>query len=78
MFAKSKRAWIVIRTAAIMISGIVTIILGLKATPWMGARFNSSLKRRFNEAGMRVFANLGIRQTWCFHDRWCVDEYFAG
>jgi len=46
---------------------------GLKATPWMGARFNSSLKRRFNGAGMRVFANLGLRQTWCFHDRWCVD-----
>jgi hypothetical protein len=47
--------------------------LGLKATPWTGARFNSSLKRRFDEAGMRVFANLGLRQTWCFHDRWCVD-----
>jgi hypothetical protein len=46
---------------------------GLKATPWTGARFNSSLKRRFNEAGTRVFANLGLRQTWCFHDRWCVD-----
>ncbi|MFC1799372.1 hypothetical protein ACFL2Z_00460, partial [Candidatus Eisenbacteria bacterium] len=46
---------------------------GLKATPWTGARFSSSLKRRFNEAGMRVFANLGLRQTWCFHDRWCVD-----
>ncbi len=46
---------------------------GLKATPWTGARVNSSLKRRFNEAGTRVFANLGLRQTWCFHDRWCVD-----
>ena len=46
---------------------------GLKAAPWAGARFNSSLKRSFNEAGMRVFANLGLRQTWCFHDRWCAD-----
>ena len=32
--AKSKRAWIAIRTGTILISGVVTVILGLKATSW--------------------------------------------
>lgn len=33
--SRSKRRWVIIRTMAIMISGVVTIILGLKATPGM-------------------------------------------
>ncbi|MCQ0092920.1 SLATT domain-containing protein [Roseovarius sp. M141] len=32
---KSKRAWVLIRTATILLSGAVTVILGLKASPWV-------------------------------------------
>lgn len=33
--ARAQRAWVLIRTAGITITGIVTIVLGLKATSWM-------------------------------------------
>lgn len=38
--------------------------LGLKTTLWSGAQANSSVEQQISEAGTRVFANLGLKQTW--------------
>jgi uncharacterized repeat protein (TIGR01451 family) len=46
---------------------------GVKATPWQGGQVGSSLGREFTENGQRVFANLGLTQTWRINERWSVD-----
>lgn len=47
--------------------------LGLKATPWSGGRIGSSVGREYGENSQRVFANLGLTQTWRINHRWSVD-----
>lgn len=47
--------------------------LGLKAKPWTGAAVHTSVERRFAENSSRLFANLGLKQTWQVTDRWMLD-----
>ena len=46
---------------------------GLKATPWIGGQVGSSVGRQSGEDGERVFANLGLTQTWRINEHWSVD-----
>ena len=47
--------------------------MGIKATPWHGSQVGSSVGRAYNENGQRLFANLGLTQSWRINDRWRVD-----
>ena len=47
--------------------------LGIKATPWTGSEISTSVDRQYNENGSRVFANLGLRQSWQINSKWSVD-----
>jgi hypothetical protein len=38
--------------------------VGLKSTPWHGGEIGTSLGQDINENGDRIFANLGLKQTW--------------
>ncbi len=49
---------------------------GVKATPWSGGQVGSSVGRDWAENGQRVFANLGLTQTWRINERWSVDGGF--
>jgi uncharacterized repeat protein (TIGR01451 family) len=49
---------------------------GVKATPWKGGQLGTSLGREYADASERVFANLGLNQTWQINDRWTVDGGF--
>jgi uncharacterized repeat protein (TIGR01451 family) len=44
--------------------------LGLRATPWSGGRVRTSLERELTENGARLFANLGLDQTWRVSKTW--------
>ncbi len=50
--------------------------LGMKATPWQGGEARSSVQRDYNENGSRVFAALGLMQTWKINGKWMVDAGF--
>jgi hypothetical protein len=45
----------------------------MRSTPWKGAALSSSIERQFNENDERVFANIGLKQTWQINDAWKVD-----
>lgn len=47
--------------------------LGMRATPWEGASLTSSVERQFNENNERVFANVGLKQTWKINEAWKAD-----
>jgi len=47
--------------------------LGMRSTPWKGAALSGSVERRFNENDERLFANVGLRQTWQVSEAWKVD-----
>ena len=47
--------------------------VGLKAVPWSGGQIGSSVGRQMHENGMRLFANLGLFQTWQINSRWSID-----
>jgi len=47
--------------------------LGAKATPWSGGQLGSSVGREYTENSQRLFANLGLNQTWRINERWSVD-----
>jgi uncharacterized repeat protein (TIGR01451 family) len=47
--------------------------LGVKATPWSGGQLSSSVGREYTESGHRLFANLGLNQTWRINERWSID-----
>ncbi len=49
---------------------------GLKATPWHGGQLGSSIGREYSDAAQRVFANLGLDQTWQIDERWSLDGGF--
>lgn len=46
---------------------------GIRSTPWKGATLSSSMERQLNENSSRLFANIGLRQTWQLSDAWKVD-----
>ena len=47
--------------------------LGMRSGLWEGAALTSSVERQFNENDDRVFANVGLKQTWKISDAWKVD-----
>lgn len=47
--------------------------LGIRYIPWNGAALASSVERQFNENEERVFANVGLKQSWQISDAWKVD-----
>ncbi len=48
-------------------------LVGLKSTPWKGGEIGSSLGQNINENGDRIFANLGLKQTWQIDQRLSLD-----
>ncbi len=50
--------------------------LGMNATPWSGGQVGTSVAQDYNENGARVFANLGLKQTWQISEKWSVDGGF--
>jgi uncharacterized repeat protein (TIGR01451 family) len=49
---------------------------GLKATPWHGGQLGSSIGREYSDDSQRLFANLGLDQTWQIDERWSLDGGF--
>ena len=49
---------------------------GLRARPWSGANADTSIEQRVTESGSRLFANLGLIQSWQLNDRWSFDVSF--
>jgi hypothetical protein len=47
--------------------------LGMRSALWDGADLTSSVERQFNENDDRVFADVGLRQTWKINNAWKVD-----
>ncbi len=47
--------------------------MGIKATPWTGGQIGSSMERMYAENNQRLFANLGLTQSWRINDRWIMD-----
>ena len=46
---------------------------GIRATPWKGGQVGTALGRGFDENGDRLYAALGLAQTWQIDERWRVD-----
>ena len=46
---------------------------GLRATPWQGAKFDSSVNREVQENGVRAFATMGLTQSFRISERWTGD-----
>jgi len=49
---------------------------GVRATPWRGGQLGTSVGREYSEDSRRVFANLGLDQTWQISERWSLDGGF--
>ena len=47
--------------------------VGVRSTPWSGSQLSSSLNREFSEYGPRVFANVGLTQTFKVGEGWAMD-----
>jgi hypothetical protein len=47
--------------------------LGMRSGLWEGAALTTSVERQFNENNDRVFADVGLKQTWKISDAWKVD-----
>jgi uncharacterized repeat protein (TIGR01451 family) len=47
--------------------------LGVKATPWNGGQVGTAVGQQYGENGQRLFANLGLTQTWRINAHWSVD-----
>ena len=47
--------------------------LGFKTNPWTGGNVNASVDRNYSENGVRVFSNLGLKQTVKLSDRLSLD-----
>ena len=47
--------------------------LGLRATPWNGFQARSSVEQQLDEEGRRIFANLGLTQSWQINPYWSAD-----
>ncbi len=47
--------------------------VGVRATPWHRAQFNTSISNEMHEYGPRLFANVGLTQGFQINDRWAID-----
>ena len=47
--------------------------LGMRTTPWKGGEVSSSVEQDLDENGARIFANLGLKQTWQVTDHLSLD-----
>jgi outer membrane protein OmpA-like peptidoglycan-associated protein len=47
--------------------------LGMRSALWNGAAMTSTVERQFNENDDRVFADVGLKQTWKINDAWKAD-----
>jgi hypothetical protein len=47
--------------------------LGMRSALWDGASLTSTVERQFNENDDRVFADVGLRQTWKINNAWKMD-----
>ena len=47
--------------------------VGVRASPWNRAQFNTSLSSEMSEFGPRLFANLGLIQGFQVNEHWVVD-----
>ena len=47
--------------------------VGVRSTPWSGSQLSSSVNREFSEYGPRVFANLGLTQSFKVGEAWAMD-----
>jgi uncharacterized repeat protein (TIGR01451 family) len=47
--------------------------LGMRSALWEGAALTSTIERQFNENDDRVFADVGLKQTWKINDVWKMD-----
>jgi hypothetical protein len=52
--------------------------MGMKATPWEGGAASSTLDRKYDENGERVYATTGLNQTWQVSERWKLSAGFEG
>ena len=50
--------------------------VGVRASPWSRAQFNSSLTNEMSEFGPRLFANLGLMQGFQVNENWVIDLGF--
>ncbi|MBJ6748905.1 OmpA family protein [Geomonas anaerohicana] len=53
-----------------------TTRVGMKATPWSGGTFSSSVANDRKENDERTFANVGLAQKWQVNSFWSVDGGF--
>jgi uncharacterized repeat protein (TIGR01451 family) len=47
--------------------------LGMRSNLWEGAAVNASVERQFDENDDRVFADVGLKQTWKINNEWKMD-----
>jgi uncharacterized repeat protein (TIGR01451 family) len=47
--------------------------IGVRSTPWSGSQMSSSVNREFSEYGPRVFANVGLTQSFKVGPAWALD-----
>ena len=47
--------------------------LGMRSGLWEGAALTTSVERQFNENDDRVFADVGLKQTWKVNNAWKMD-----
>jgi len=52
--------------------------VGMKATPWEGGSVSSTVDRKYNENGERVYATTGLNQAWRISERWSLSAGFEG
>lgn len=50
-----------------------TTRIGMKSAPWKGGTLNTSMEQQFRENEERLFAVVGLAQTWQLTDSWTVD-----
>jgi hypothetical protein len=47
--------------------------VGVRSAPWAGTQLASSVSHEFSEYGPRVFANVGLTQSWRIGSNWAMD-----
>lgn len=50
--------------------------VGMRTMPWNGASLNTGMTREYSRDGTRVFATMGLSQTWKYNDKWSFDGGF--
>ncbi|MDO8282970.1 MAG: hypothetical protein Q7U10_10190 [Thermodesulfovibrionia bacterium] len=50
--------------------------IGMRTMPWNGGSINTGMTREYSKDGTRVFATMGLLQTWKYNDKWSFDGGF--